>query len=150
MCVSVGVAPSRLLAKLASAAAKPDGVRLVADQQAALHLLSQVPPGACLEQRACSPLRREVVLAVCVVRQRVGAPNCLFPLSLWPATCVQTPAHKLPGYGGKAAEAFERREWAAAVPARGGPPPCSRLWAPRSGAGACQAWLPAVSRRRRC
>ncbi|EFN58875.1 hypothetical protein CHLNCDRAFT_140768 [Chlorella variabilis] len=67
MCVSVGVAPSRLLAKLASAAAKPDGVRLVADQQAALHLLSQ------------------------------------------------TPAHKLPGYGGKAAEAFERHGIAAAT-----------------------------------
>jgi hypothetical protein len=40
--VSVGVAPNRLMAKLASGAAKPDGVRLVADQQAALQLLSQV------------------------------------------------------------------------------------------------------------
>ena len=41
--VSVGVAPNRLMAKLASGAAKPDGVRLIADQQAALQLLSQVP-----------------------------------------------------------------------------------------------------------
>ena len=42
LCVSVGVAPNRLLAKLASAAAKPDGVRLVADRQAALQMLAQV------------------------------------------------------------------------------------------------------------
>lgn len=62
LCVSVGVAPNRLLAKLASAAAKPDGVLLVPDQAAALELLSR------------------------------------------------TSASRLPGYGGKAAEAFERRE----------------------------------------
>lgn len=40
--VSVGAAPNRLLAKLASAAAKPDGIRLVPDQAAALQLLSHV------------------------------------------------------------------------------------------------------------
>jgi hypothetical protein len=62
LCVSVGAAPNRLLAKLASAAAKPDGVLLVPDQAAARELLSR------------------------------------------------TPASRLPGYGGKAAEAFERRE----------------------------------------
>lgn len=45
LCVSVGVAPNRLLAKLASAAAKPDGVFLVANQQAALRLLSEVRGG---------------------------------------------------------------------------------------------------------
>jgi len=40
--VSVGAAPNRLMAKLASGAAKPNSVRLVADQQAALQLLAQV------------------------------------------------------------------------------------------------------------
>lgn len=40
--VSLGVAPNRLLAKLASAAAKPDGIRVVPDQAAALQLLAQV------------------------------------------------------------------------------------------------------------
>lgn len=48
--VSVGAAPSRLLSKLASAAAKPDGIRLVPDRPAALQLLAQV----CWEsQRRC-------------------------------------------------------------------------------------------------
>lgn len=40
--VSVGAAPNRLMAKLASAAAKPDGVRVVGCQQEAVQLLSQV------------------------------------------------------------------------------------------------------------
>lgn len=46
LAVSVGAAPNRLLAKLASAAAKlapaANGIRLVADQPAALQLLAQV------------------------------------------------------------------------------------------------------------
>ncbi|KAL4457562.1 hypothetical protein ABPG75_012427 [Micractinium tetrahymenae] len=58
--VSVGAAPNRLMAKLASAAAKPDGIRLIADQREAVQLLSQ------------------------------------------------TPARRLPGYGGKVSEAFEQ------------------------------------------
>ncbi|KAL4440655.1 hypothetical protein ABPG77_000364 [Micractinium sp. CCAP 211/92] len=65
--VSVGAAPNRLMAKLASAAAKPDGVRLVGCQQEAVQLLSQ------------------------------------------------TPARRLPGYGGKAAEAFEQHGIGAAT-----------------------------------
>ncbi|PSC72656.1 protease 2 isoform A [Micractinium conductrix] len=58
--VSVGAAPNRLMAKLASAAAKPDGVRLLADRRASLALLAQ------------------------------------------------TPARRLPRYGGRAAEVFEQ------------------------------------------
>jgi DNA polymerase IV len=43
MRVSVGVAHNKLLAKLASAAAKPDGVHVVAGEAAAAELLQKAP-----------------------------------------------------------------------------------------------------------
>lgn len=52
MRVSVGVAHNKLLAKLASAAAKPDGVHAVAGESAAAELLRKAPvsrlPGVIL------------------------------------------------------------------------------------------------------
>lgn len=100
LAVSVGAAPNRLMAKLASTAAKPDGVYLVPDQQAALALLAQVrwlqiggEEGSGIVQ-ACS--------------SKNG--RCRSPAVRSNPVALQTPASRLPGYGGKAAEAFERRK----------------------------------------
>ena len=74
--MSVGAAPNRLMAKLASAAAKPDGVRLLADRRASLALLAQV--GGRGGRSVCKGLRvhatcRSACMRVC--RVEAGLPS---------------------------------------------------------------------------